>query len=299
MYIRFFQRYMTAERWIHAFLAQHRMKAMNSWGWMVEDVPRTPLQKIFGCARIQEGDVQQLLALSGKGGAFFDVSRSFAMGPMYTEWHDQTEAESPVDYLRRMLTLLSDFGLVAGNHQLGKRLKREPLLSRASPSRRPPRIVDLVRNGRRRRSWLRALSFWTRARSTPLPRSTPEWPTTLARMLASMSRRGTVSSNREACDDFKRYVSEIEKDGVWGGLLELKAAAWVYDVRLIIFATPSPSTFTAQKKLVLAFRFNGRHYDLLSGVGGKLPRDIFEIKGRPEEVPTEASRWRQAECTGR
>ena len=190
MYI---QRYMTAERWIHAFLAQHRMKAMNSWGWMVEDVPRTPLQKIFGCARIQEGDVQQLLALSGKGGAFFDVSRSFAMGPMYTEWHDQTEAESPVDYLRRMLTLLSDFGLVAGNHQLGKRLKREPLLSRASPSRRPPRIVDLVRNGRRRRSWLRALSFWTRARSTPLPRSTPEWPTTLARMLASMSRRGTVS----------------------------------------------------------------------------------------------------------
>eukprot|EP00439_Symbiodinium_sp_Y106_P017535 s6297_g2.t1 len=44
--------------------------------------------------------------------------------------------------------------------------------------------------------------------------------------------------NHAVSDDFKKCVSEIEKDGVWGGLLELRAAARIYDTRLIIFATP-------------------------------------------------------------
>ena len=75
IYVRYFQRYMVAEKWkeahrnpqreFHAFMAQHRMKALDSWGWQVEEVPRTAQQKIFGCARVQEGDVQSLLALSG------------------------------------------------------------------------------------------------------------------------------------------------------------------------------------------------------------------------------------------
>ena len=37
---------------------------------------------------------------------------------------NQTEAEHPLEYLQRMLTLPADYGLVAGNRQL--RLKREP-----------------------------------------------------------------------------------------------------------------------------------------------------------------------------
>ena len=134
IYIRYHQRYMATERWkevqhnpqkdFHAFMALHRMKALDSWGWQVEDAPKSPHKKIFGCARVQEGDVHSLLALSGKGGVFFDVSRSYAMPACYTEWHDQAESESSVEYLRRMLTLPADFGLVAGSRQLGKRLKR-------------------------------------------------------------------------------------------------------------------------------------------------------------------------------
>ena len=94
--------------------------------------------------------------------------------------------------------------------------------------------------------------------------------------------------NHAVSDDFKRYVREVEKDGVWGGLLELRAAARIYDTRLIIFATPVEiepfHVHGQQKRRVIALRFNGRHYDLLRGVGGKLPKDILEIKGRPEEL---------------
>ena len=44
--------------------------------------------------------------------------------------------------------------------------------------------------------------------------------------------------NRSVGDDCSAYLAEVEKDGVWGSLLELKAAARVFDVRLIIFTTP-------------------------------------------------------------
>ena len=95
--------------------------------------------------------------------------------------------------------------------------------------------------------------------------------------------------SRAASDSFKQYISEIEKEGTWGGILELRAAARIYDARLIVFATPVEiepfHVHGQQKKRVLALRFNGRHYDLLRGTGGKLPKDILDIKGRPEEVP--------------
>ena len=67
------------------------------------------------------------------------------------------------------------------------------------------------------------------------------------------------------------------------------AASRIDDTRLIVFATPVEiepfHLHGQQKKRVIALRFNGRHYDLLKGTGGKLPKDILEIKGKPEEVP--------------
>ena len=459
IYVRFFQRYMTAEKWreahrnpqreFHAFMAQHRMKALDSWSWQVEAVARTEQQKIFGCARIQEGDVHTLLALSGKGGIFFDASRSFTLTPCFTEWHDQLEHETPVEYLRRMMTVPADFGLVAGSRQLGKRLKRAEgqavqrhwLIDGVPREVTTDQLVTVLQGAgfdeiemlvQRRRGALMEFHFrakatfttdcigipfqlgenefalWARIAPPKRGKGTPQtistagswsleppksrWTTEQvalnegedqetngkdgASVLDSGSTAGDVTMppgaadkdrpagpvgakerragekgaakkimavqqrsvpagvevaaqpmdgncllhclaaglkeldtpkeytaaeirarvanhfakneseyrkiwdgelpNHAVSDDFKHYVREVEKDGVWGGLLELRAAARIYDTRLIIFATPVEiepfHVHGQQKRRVIALRFNGRHYDLLRGVGGKLPK---------------------------
>ena len=58
VYVRYLQRFMGADRWkevkrnpqrkFHAWLANNRLRALDSWGWMVEEVPGTPYQRIFG-----------------------------------------------------------------------------------------------------------------------------------------------------------------------------------------------------------------------------------------------------------
>ena len=84
-------------------------------------------------------------------------------------------------------------------------------------------------------------------------------------------------------DDFLKYLAEVEKDGAWCSLLELKAAARVFDVRLIVSTNPEElepvSIHNQQKKRIIVMRLNGRHYDLLAATDKKLP-----IKNRPEEV---------------
>ena len=490
LYIRYYQKYMSTDRWkdvkknpqreFHAFLAQHRLRALDSWGWMVEDVPKTSLQRIYGCTRMLDCDVATLMALSGKGGVFIDASRSFNLGPVQTEWHDQLDSETPGDYLNRLLTVPCELGLVAGFKQLGKRLRRDP----AQPVLRHwmvdgiPREVGVDQLGevlkeagfdeldmtiQRRRGALmeyhfraRAnfaadsiaipltvgdseLALWVRISPPKRGRAIPQtistagswtlapprsrWSTekvavevegekdgeagpvvinvgadtsndasmkpaaqqgaqqeeataavkdnagpagpTAASKDDHNDKRGNASAgssakrvlvqqralpagveliaqptdgsclfhclaaglkqldaskeytaaeirarvanhfaknageyqkiwdgelpSREVSDDFKQYISAIEKEGTWGGILELRAAARIYDTRLIVFATPVEiepfHLHGQQKKRVLALRFNGRHYDLLKGTGGKLPRDILDIKGRPEEVP--------------
>ena len=489
LYIRYYQKYMSTDRWkdvkknpqheFHAFLAQHRLRALDSWGWMVEDVPRTSMQRIYGCTRVLDCDVATLMALSGKGGVFIDASRSFKLGPVQTEWHDQLDSETPGEYLNRLLTVPCELGLVAGFKQLGKRLRRDP----DQPVLRHwmvdgiPREVGVDQLGevlkeagfdeldmtiQRRRGALmeyhfraRAnfaadsiaipltvgdseLALWVRISPPKRGRATPQtistagswtlapprsrWSTEkvavdvdgekekdseagpvvinvgedtstdesmkpAAQQGASQEdataaakgkdgaaepktaskdhKRGTAPAgssakrvvvqqralpsgveliaqptdgsclfhclaaglkqldpskeytaaeirarvanhfaknageyqkcwdgelpNRQISDDFKQYISAIEKEGTWGGILELRAASRIYDTRLIVFATPVEiepfHLHGQQKKRVIALRFNGRHYDLLKGTGGKLPKDILEIKGRPEEVP--------------
>ena len=490
LYIRYYQKYMSTDRWkdvkknpqreFHAFLAQHRLRALDSWGWMVEDVPRTSLQRIYGCTRVLDCDVATLMALGGKGGVFIDASRSYNLGPVRTEWHDQLDSETPGDYLNRLLTVPCELGLVAGFKQLGKRLRRDP----AQPVLRHwmvdgiPREVGVDQLGevlkeagfdelemtiQRRRGALmeyhfraRAnfeadsiaiplavgdseLALWVRVSPPKRGRATPQTITTAgswtlapprsrwstekvavevdgekekdgeaepvvinvgedtstdasmqpdAQQGASLeeatatakdnaapagqkaagkedNKRGSASAgssakrvvvqqralpsgvelapqpadgsclfhclaaglkmldaskdytaaeirarvanhfaknaseykkswdgelpNRQVSDDFKQYISAIEKEGTWGGILELRAASRIYDTRLIVFATPVEiepfHLHGQQKRRVIALRFNGRHYDLLKGTGGKLPKDILEIKGRPEEVP--------------
>ncbi|CAE7217270.1 unnamed protein product [Symbiodinium sp. CCMP2592] len=136
VYARFLQKFMPADKWkeivkqpqraFHGFLAQHRLRALDSWGWQIEQVQATPYQKVFGCGRLLNTDVETLLSLSGKNGLFFDVARGFPLGPVQTEWHSQQESENATDFLNRLLTIPSDFGLIAGAKQIGKRLRRDP-----------------------------------------------------------------------------------------------------------------------------------------------------------------------------
>ena len=95
--------------------------------------------------------------------------------------------------------------------------------------------------------------------------------------------------NRQVSDDFSAYLTAIEQDKTWCSVLELRAAARVFDVRLIIFTIQEElepfSIHNHPKRRVVAMRFNGSHYDLLAPVDKKYPAALLEIKGKPEEVP--------------
>ncbi|CAE7715253.1 unnamed protein product [Symbiodinium sp. CCMP2592] len=135
IFVRFVQRYMDKEAWssalkmpqkaLLAHLSKHRLKAMDTWGWVVEAGPGGDGQQVFGKCRLADGDVATLLATSGSG-AFFDPSRSFNMGTVVTEWQQQQDREGNAAYLARCLTLPADYGLVVGRKQLGKRVKHDP-----------------------------------------------------------------------------------------------------------------------------------------------------------------------------
>ena len=482
VYVRYLQRYMTPERWkevkrnpqvaFHAFLANNRLRALDSWGWMVEDVAGTPYQRIFGSARLQDSDIPTLLGLSGRLGTFIDAARGFAMGPVMTQWCDQLEKESATDYLARVLTVSSPFGLVAGNKQLGKRLARDPnvpvmrhwLIDGVPGTLSADEVMEVLQAAgfeeiamvlQRRRGGHMEYHFkakatfatdslaiplemgedryalWARVappkrgKVTPqtiatsgmwkLEPAKPRWATERvalgedgeeeenATILDSGSTttdavmpetgagtqepadatnagpkaaakseakpkdpkdrrdgaKGTARKkqvvqqrslpadvqvvsqpddgnclfhaaanavsnldggkctaaevrakvvnhfgrhkaeytkswdgelpNREASDSFDAYMSAIEKDRTWGGLLELRAIARIYDLRLVVFATPLElepfHLHGQQRKRVVALRFNGRHYDLLVGSNGKLPKALLDIRAKPEEVP--------------
>ena len=74
---------------------------------------------------------------------------------------------------------------------------------------------------------------------------------------------------------------------MWGGLLELQAAARVFDLRLIIFTTPlelPPFHLHGQQcKRILALRFNGRHYTTSWKARTTCCR--IDIRDMPEQVP--------------
>ena len=48
------------------------------------------------------------------------------MPPYLIEWQEQRDDEAIPDYVKRCLATPSDFGLVCGHHQIGKRVKRDP-----------------------------------------------------------------------------------------------------------------------------------------------------------------------------
>lgn len=55
-------------------LARHRLKAMDSWGWVVEPGPSNA-QQVFGKCRMADKDIGTLLATSGKP-AFFEPAHA-------------------------------------------------------------------------------------------------------------------------------------------------------------------------------------------------------------------------------
>ena len=125
IYVRYFQRYMVAEKWKEAHRNPQRGvscfhgPAQNEGAGLLgvaggRSATDRAAEDLRLCSGPGGGCAVAPRFKRGKGGIFFDVSRSYTMPPCYTEWHDQTENESSVEYLRRMLTLPPDFGLVAG-----------------------------------------------------------------------------------------------------------------------------------------------------------------------------------------
>eukprot|EP00439_Symbiodinium_sp_Y106_P035059 s1179_g4.t1 len=136
VYVRFVQKYLEKDVWAQALkhpqrlvlehMARHRLKAMDSWGWAVEQTPGgAGQQQIFGKLRLPEKDVSALLATSGAP-AFYEPARSVQLGPVTTEWVPLQEGETPAAYLARCLTVAAPLGLVAGRRQLGRRGPHDP-----------------------------------------------------------------------------------------------------------------------------------------------------------------------------
>ena len=136
VYVRFVQKYLEKDVWAQALkhpqrlvlehMARHRLKAMDSWGWAVEQTPGVAgQQQIFGKLRLPEKDVSALLATSGAP-AFYEPARSVQLGPVTTEWVPLQEGETPAAYLARCLTVAAPLGLVAGRRQLGRRGPHDP-----------------------------------------------------------------------------------------------------------------------------------------------------------------------------
>ncbi|CAE6928965.1 HSP90 [Symbiodinium sp. CCMP2592] len=289
--VRFVQRFMDKEAWssalkmpqkaLLAHLSKHRLKAMDTWGWVVEAGPGGDGQQIFGKCRPADGDVATLLATSGQA-AFFDPSRSFNMGPVVTQWQPQQDRESNAAYLARCLTLQSDFGLVVGRKQLGKRVKHDPSVpvKRLWLAEAVPNVVtvdqlstvlgaafeevEMVHQRRRAGCKDYNLSrhhgagdphFWclvavgASVSFGSEPRAdAPEAPAGLGEA-EDENDEGTTAAGAPAAQkakDWSGYVASIETDKVWGGLLELRGA----------------------RKRVICLYFTGSHYDLIEGTDG-------------------------------
>ena len=144
VYVRYVQKYLEKDVWAQALkhpqrlvlehMARHRLKAMDCWGWSVEQAPGSAgQQQIFGKIRLPEKDVSTLLATSGAQ-AFFEPARSVQLGPVTTDWVPQQESETPAAYLARCLTLAAPLGLVAGRKQLGKRAPQRLWLVQMVPN---------------------------------------------------------------------------------------------------------------------------------------------------------------------
>ena len=135
VFVRFVQKYLEKDQWTQVtknpqrvfldLLSKLRLKALDTWGWGLEQAPGTNTQQVFGKRRLADRDIPTLLATSGQL-AFFEPSRGYPMEPVTTEWVQQLDSESPAAYLKRCLAVTADFGLVHGRKQLGKRTKRDP-----------------------------------------------------------------------------------------------------------------------------------------------------------------------------
>ena len=89
---------------------------------------------------------------------------------------------------------------------------------------------------------------------------------------------------------FESYVEAMARPKVWGGILELRALARMYNVRItVVPRATSEQVFTikpAQKQRLVVLLFSGDHFDTLLPEDGKaFPQQIKDVVTEPPIIP--------------
>eukprot|EP00438_Fugacium_kawagutii_P026971 Skav224411 [mRNA] locus=scaffold657:114335:116002:+ [translate_table: standard] len=74
------------------------------------------------------------------------------------------------------------------------------------------------------------------------------------------------SSNEEPCNSWEEYLSKLKRVGAWGGHLELRAIAELYNVQICVLSPGGVcNTVNDKSEKVVYLWLKGKHYELLRG----------------------------------
>ena len=134
LYVRVYKKYVTKAAWkdilaspqraFHNWIAQQHLKVQDSWGWAKEQAQGED-SNIYALFRVPEAEVTAFVALSGRDGFFVDPPRWTTFPAFSVQWAEKEAKETDIDYLHRIRTIESKFGVVVGRRGLGKRIARD------------------------------------------------------------------------------------------------------------------------------------------------------------------------------
>ena len=111
------------QRTFHTWLAKRSLHASDSWSWRCEKV--NGKEQLFGIVKVARAMALPCIGHSGEG-FFIDPSKDFRLPGYMVEWVERQDKESLEDYVSRARKMHCDYGLTAGNQQVGLRTKRNP-----------------------------------------------------------------------------------------------------------------------------------------------------------------------------